>query len=207
MYLEEPLQHYLDDLASSKSTPGGGSASALSGAMGAALASMVARLTQGKAGYANVQQEIDRLLQQTENLRLRFQQLMQEDIEAYNRLSESFKLPRSTDEERETRSATIQARLVDAALVPLEITERAAELVLCCRRIAEIGNVQVLSDIGAGVMLASSAGTGAGWIVRTNLRAMKNLELIEALNDRLSEALEQILANSEHTTVIIGERV
>jgi formiminotetrahydrofolate cyclodeaminase len=206
MYLEESLQHYLEDLASTKSTPGGGSASALSGAMGASLASMVARLTQGKAGYDDVQQEIAGLLQQTEYLRLRFQQLMQEDIDAYNRLSESFKMPRGTDEEREVRSAAIQARLVDAALVPLEIAERAAELVQCCQRIAEIGNVQVLSDIGTGAMLASSAGAGAGWMVRTNLHAMKNLELIEALSDRLSTALEQISASSERITNIVGGR-
>jgi len=206
MYLEEPLQHYLEDLASAKSTPGGGSASALTGAMGAALASMVARLTLGKAGYADVQQEIEGLLQQTENLRLRFQQLMQEDIEAYNRLSASFKLPRSTDEEREVRSVAIQEQLVEAALVPLEVAERSAELVQHCQRIAEIGNVQVLSDIGTGAMLASSAGAGAGWMVRTNLRAMKNLELIQALSDRLSAALEQISASSEQITGIVGGR-
>ncbi|GAC1642322.1 MAG: hypothetical protein NVS4B12_05450 [Ktedonobacteraceae bacterium] len=73
MYINTPLQQYLDDLASSQSTPGGGSASALSGAMGAGLASMVARLTLGKADYADVQQEIESLIQQTEQLRTRFQ--------------------------------------------------------------------------------------------------------------------------------------
>src|ERR1700736_6144570 len=112
MYLEQTLQHYLDDLASSQATPGGGSASALTGAMGAALASMVARLTLNKSGYADVQQEIEGLLQQTERLRVRFQQLMQEDIDAYGRLSECFKMPRETDEERAARSAAIQSRLV-----------------------------------------------------------------------------------------------
>ncbi len=77
MYLEQSLQNYLDELASFQPTPGGGSAAALSGAMAAALASMVVRLTQGKADYASVQQEMETLLQHTEQLRLRFQQLMQ----------------------------------------------------------------------------------------------------------------------------------
>src|SRR5947209_10850516 len=135
MYLDQPLQHYLDDLASSQATPGGGSASALTGAMGAALASMVARLTLNKSGYADVQQEIEELLQQTERLRVRFQQLMQEDIDAYGRLSECFKMPRATSEERAARSVAIQARLVDAALVPLEMVECSAELVRYCQRI------------------------------------------------------------------------
>ena len=206
MYLDQPLQHYLDDLASSQPTPGGGSASALTGAMAAALSSMVARLTLGKEKYANVQQEIEQLLQQTENLRNRFQQLMQEDIDAYGRLSEAFKMPRETSEERAARSAAIQARLVDAALVPLEIVECAAVLVQYCRRIAEIGNASVLGDVATGSMLASSAGAGAAWMVRANLRAMKDIEMVSALGDRLSTALDSITEGSQQVTNIVGER-
>ena len=99
MYLDKTLQFYLDELASAKSTPGGGSTAAVSGAMGAALASMVARLTIGKADYADVQTEIEEICQ-TEQLRERFQQLMQADIDAYGKLAASFKLSRTTDEEK-----------------------------------------------------------------------------------------------------------
>jgi len=207
MYLEQPLQVYLDDLASARSTPGGGSAVALSGAMGAALASMVARLTLGKAEYAGVQQEIESLVQRTESLRERFQQLVQEDIDAYGRLSASFKMPRETDAERIARSSAIQAQLVEAAHVPLEIAERAAELVQHCQRIAEIGNVNILSDVGIAAMLASSAGDGAGWLVRINLRALKDLELVSVLSNRLGAALERISARSQQVTNIIGGRM
>src|SRR5712692_925802 len=112
MYTDQPLQDYLHALASEQSTPGGGSAAALSGAMGAALASMVCRLTLGKEAYAGVRQEIEELLRRAENLRSRFQQLFQEDIEAYGRLSASYKLPRETSEERAARSAAIQEQLV-----------------------------------------------------------------------------------------------
>jgi len=206
MYLEQPLQIYLDDLASAKSTPGGGSAAALSGALGAGLASMVARLTLGKIEYAGVQREIEALMQQTEGLRERFQQLMQEDIDAYGRLSASFKMPHETGEERAARTSAIQARLLEAALVPLEIAERSAELLQLCQRIAEIGNVNVLSDVGIGAMLASSAGTGAGWLVRINLRAMKDLEQASVLSDRLGAALGRISTCSQQVTNIIGER-
>lgn len=82
MYLDKLLQTYLDDLASSNSTPGGGSTAALSGAMGSALACMVSRLTLGKPKYADVEAEIQALLEQAEQLRQRFQELMQADIEA-----------------------------------------------------------------------------------------------------------------------------
>jgi formiminotetrahydrofolate cyclodeaminase len=206
MYLDKPLQNYLDELASSQPTPGGGSAAALSGAMGAGLVSMVARLTLGKADYAAVQQEIEAISQQTEHLRTRFQQLMQEDIEAYGRLSATFKLSRSTPEEKAARTEAIQEQLAEAALVPLEVAECASELIHYCLRIAEIGNANVLSDVATGAALASSAGTGASWMVRTNLRAMKNLELVNALSNRLSAALDSIATYSQQVVIKVGER-
>lgn len=206
MYLDKPLQNYLDELASSQPTPGGGSAAALSGAMGAGLASMVARLTLGKDAYAAVQPEIEAISQHTERLRTRFQQLMQEDIEAYGRLSSTFKLPRTTPEEKVARTEAIQKQLAGAALVPLEVAECAAELVHYCLRIAEIGNANVLSDVATGAALASSAGTGASWMVRTNLRAMKDLEQVNALGDRLSAALDTIATYSQQVVNKVGER-
>ncbi len=206
MYIDQTLQQFLDDLSSSKPTPGGGSASALSGAMGAALASMVCRLTLDKDEYANVRQEIMDLLQHTEDLRQRFQQLMQEDIEAYGKLFEIFKMPRETSEERQARSTAIQEQLAQAALVPLEVAEAAADLMQACLRISEIGNSKVLSDIATGAMLASSAGAGAAWMVRINLQSLKDLELVTTLGERLSNALDSITSSSQQVTSIVGGR-
>jgi len=206
MYLDQTLQQFLDDLSSSKSTPGGGSASALSGAMGAALASMVCRLTVDKDEYADVRQEITDLIQQTEDLRQRFQQLMQEDIEAYGKLSEIFKMPRETKEEREARSHAIQEQLIQAALVPLEVAEAAADLMQACLRISQIGNTKVLSDIATGAMLASSAGAGAAWMVRINLQSLKDLEKVTTLGERLSKALDRITEISQQVTSLVGEK-
>ena len=206
MYIDQPLQDYLGALASEQSTPGGGSAAALSGAMGAALASMVCRLTLGKEAYAGVRQEIEELLRRAENLRLRFQQLFQEDIEAYGQLSASYKLPHGTSEEQAARSAAIQEQLVGAALVPLEVVERAAELVQCCQRIAEIGNAAVLSDVAIGAILASGAGNSASLLVRINLRAMKNDELVTSIGKRLNSSLALISEGSQRVTAIVGDR-
>jgi methenyltetrahydrofolate cyclohydrolase len=206
MYIDETLQHYLDDLASARPTPGGGSTAALSGAMGAALASMVCRLTIGKAAYAAVQPEIEELLKRAEHLRLRFQQLIQEDIEAYGRLSACYKLPRETNEERATRTVAIQKQLVEAALVPLEVAERAAELVQCCERIIEIGNATVLSDVATGAILASSAGEGAALMVRINVQALKNEELAVELRERLNGALAVIANGVQQVTSRVGRR-
>ncbi len=206
MYLEESLQTFLDDLASAKSTPGGGSASALTGAMAAGLASMVAQLTVHKPEYLDVHSEMERLLQETERLRHRLEELIQADIEAYGKLSAAYKLPRTTGEEKAERSSAIQKQLVEAALVPLEVVENAAELVLYCERIAEIGNKSVLSDIATGGILASSAAAGASWMVRINLQAMKDMELINVLGDRLSRALDTITVGNQRIVMIVGER-
>lgn len=206
MYLDEPLQTFLDDLASAKSTPGGGSASALVGAMAAGLASMVVQLTVHKPEYIDVHQEMEELLRETERLRHRFEELMQADIEAYGKLSSAYKLPRATGEEKAERSNTIQKQLVEAALVPLEVVENAAELVLYCERIAEIGNKSVLSDIATGCALASSAAAGAAWMVRINLQAMKDVEMVNVLGDRLSGALDTITVGNQRIVMIVGER-
>lgn len=206
MYLEKPLQNYLDDLASAQPTPGGGAASALSGAMAAGLACMVARLTQGKADYSEVQAEIETLLQQAEKLRARFQQLIQEDIDTYGQLSASFKMPRGTGEERAARRNAIQARLADAAQVPLTLVECVAELVQCCHRIASIGNANVLSDIAVSATLASSAATGASWMVRINVQSLKDTALASQLDERLQKALQAIALQSQQVIEKVEER-
>jgi formiminotetrahydrofolate cyclodeaminase len=206
MYLDKSLQEYLDDLASDRPTPGGGSTAALSGAMGTALTCMVARLTLGKANYAEVQPEIEIIIERVERLRTRFQQLIQADIEAYGQLSACFKLPRITDEEKTARTKAIQEQLVEAALVPLEMAERAAELIQHCQRIAEIGNKNVLSDIGVAATLAFAAGSGAAWMVKTNVQSLKDQTRADELDARLQTALQTISVGKQRVVDIVGER-
>jgi formiminotetrahydrofolate cyclodeaminase len=206
LYSEQTLQTYLDDLASSKSTPGGGSAAAVSGAMGAALACMVCQLTLGKEKYANAQEEITQLLQQAEEHRQRFQALMAEDIAAYGKLSACFKMPRDNEDQRRARADAIQLCLREAALVPLEMSERSVLVARICERVAEIGNVNVLSDIAAAAMFAASAGTSAAWMVRVNLKSLKNEEVIETVSTRLSSALDELTKRCQQVTALVGER-
>lgn len=206
MYIDQTLQLYLNDLASSSPTPGGGSAAAVSGAMSAALVCMVCRLTLGKEKYADVQEEISTLLKQAEEHRQRFQELMAEDIAAYGALSASLKMERGTEEQLLKRAAAIQKGLAEAALVPLEMSERAVEVAKICERVAEIGNVNVLSDVAAASMLAASAGTGAAWMVRVNLKNLQNERQVANIGGRLSSVLDQITSRCQHVTVIVGER-
>jgi methenyltetrahydrofolate cyclohydrolase len=206
MYIEETLHRYLDDLASAQPSPGGGSTAALSGAMGAALVSMVCRITLAKQAYITAHPELEALLSQTENLRTRFQQLMQEDIEAYGKLAASYKLPRETEQERRYRSDEIQKQLVEAAVVPLEVMECSARLVTFCQRIAEIGSSTILSDVETAAILASSSAQGAAFMVRINVHSIKNATLSAELEVRLNKALASIVEGVDQVIKIVGGR-
>jgi formiminotetrahydrofolate cyclodeaminase len=174
--------------------------------MAAALACMVCQLTLGKEKYADVQDEITQLLQQSEEQRQRFQQLMAEDITAYGRLSACFKMPRDDEDQRRMRADAIQLCLHQAALVPLEMSERAVEVAQICQRVAEIGNANVLSDIAAAAMFAASAGTSAAWMVRINLKSLKDEALVADLSTRLSAALSELTTRCQQVTALVGER-
>lgn len=206
-YIEESIQRYLDDLASARPIPGGGSASALSGAMGAALASMVCRLTLDKAGYEEARSEIEHIVEQTEQQRARFAELLQEDITAYGRLVAAYRMPRATDEERGQRAATIQKQLLEAASVPLEVVECAAKLTQLCQRIAEIGNTNVLSDIVVATVLAAASAGGATSMVRINLRSLKDAKLVDELEKRLENALQAVEQCRLEVAIIVGRRM
>lgn len=207
MYIEQSLQTYLDDLASSNPIPGGGSAAAVSGAMAAALASMVCQLTLGKEKYAAVQDEVKELLSQAEEQRQRFQQLMAADIAAYGKFSACLKMPRETEDQRAMRADALQLCLTEAAMVPLEMSERAVAVAKICVRVSEIGNTNVLSDVAASAMLAASAGTSAAWMVRANLVSLKDMGVVETLSGRLSRSLDEITSLCQQVTKTVGTRV
>lgn len=206
MYLDKPLHEYLDDLASAKPAPGGGSTAALSGAMAAALTCMVSQLTLSKADYAPVHEEIQHVLAQAGQIRARFQELIQEDIDAYSQLSASFKLPRATAEEKAARTAAVQAALLMAANVPLTMVEQAAALAHLSLRVAEIGNKNVLSDIATAAGLASCAGSGAAYMVRINLQSLKDVERKTQLEQRLIKALSELAQLGEQIVKTVEGR-
>lgn len=206
MYLDKPLQAYLNDLASAQPTPGGGSTAAMSGAMAAALTSMVSRLTLSKADYAPVHAEIQHVLERAEQLRELFQRLIQDDIEAYGQLSAAFKLPRTTAEEKTARTSSVQAALQAAARVPLTMVECARDLAKLSLRVAEVGNKNVLSDIATAAALESCAGSGASHMVRVNLHSLKDTALVDELSARLETALAELARYNEETVKIVGER-
>jgi formiminotetrahydrofolate cyclodeaminase len=199
LYSQKTVAQFLDELASSAPAPGGGSGAAVAGALGAALASMVCNLTVGKPKYADVQEDIQNLLAQTETLRSRLTHLIEEDIAVYYKLSSCYKMPRETDDQKPARTAAIQNVLLEATAVPMQIAEACVGVLQLCTPIAEKGNVGAVSDAGVAALLAEAALRSAALNVLINLAAIKDSDFVAreraALDDLLdgkAELKEQI---------------
>lgn len=190
MIVNGSVSNFLDELASGNATPGGGSAAAIMGAMGAALVSMVANLTIGKKGYESVEAEMKQLLQESEALRIKLTAMVAEDIAAFDKLMAGYKLPKGTDEEKAARSAAIQHGLKGATQVPLDCAIACAEVVRLTARAVEGGNVNVISDVGVGVLAGWAALRSAALNVHINAPQIKDRAFTEA---KLAQ-LEQLLA-------------
>lgn len=163
------LGAWMDSVASASPSPGGGTVSAVAGAVAAALAAMVGRLTAGRKKYAAVDGEFRALVEQAEALRLRLMRLGDEDAAAYDAVSAAYGIPK-TDEAR--RTAAIQAALVEATRVPLETLRAARAVAALAARAAEAGNRNAASDAGVGALLAEAAARGAAYNVRINVAGM-----------------------------------
>src|ERR1700678_27043 len=139
MIYKRSIEEFLGDLASGAPTPGGGSAAAIMGAMGAALVSMVCNVTIGKKGYEAAEPEMRAVLAESEKLRLRLTAMVAEDVAAFDSLMAGYKLPKANDEEKSRRAAAIQAALRRATEVPLDCARVCAEVIALSRRASEKG--------------------------------------------------------------------
>ncbi len=187
---------FLDALASGEPTPGGGSASALSGAAGAALVAMVARLTIGKRKYAEVEGEMKLILVRAEELRARLTGAAEQDAEAFNAVMAAFRMPRETQEQKSERQAAIEATTLQAAMVPLEVAGMAVEVIELAEKAVRSGNLNAISDGATSAALARAALDGAGYNVRINAASLKDTSAAESLLDQLNR-LEQRAAGIE----------
>ncbi len=175
---DKPVTSFLDDLASNLPAPGGGSVASLSGALAAALVSMVCDLTLGKKGYEDVQDDIQDLLARSEALRHEMTDLLEADVAAYTAYSQTAKMPRDTEEQKATRSAAMQAALKNATMVPMRIAEVAVQVMDLCMPAAMKGNKWAVSDAGVAVLMAEAALRSAALNVLINLGTIKDPEFV-----------------------------
>ena len=203
MIKERPVETFLDELASKASTPGGGSAAAIMGAMAAALVSMVANLTVGKLKYEAVDAEMQTMLSNSERLRLEMTDMIKADVDVFDHVMAAYALPKESDAEKTLRSQTIQSALKAASDVPLACAKLCAEVIGLCKPMSEKGNTNVISDAGVAVLAANAALRSAALNVYINIGAIKDEEFV---NDRRQQ-LEALLAGSAELTEDVYELV
>lgn len=194
---EMTIENYLEELSSKKAVPGGGNASALAGAEGAALAAMVVNLTLGKKKYLDVEEELRDALRHAEDVRKVFLRLADKDAEVFLPLSRAYSMPKNTEEEKKVRDAYMEHVLYDAAMVPLNIVECVAGFLPVLKKIAQKGSKIAISDAFVAAGLFHAAVEGASINVRVNANLMKNEEKKAWLNDTSARLLKESLGEIE----------
>ena len=203
----QTLSAFLDALASAAPAPGGGSVSALAGALGAALLSMTANLTIGKERYREHEEDVRMALEQSETLRARLTDLINQDVGVYNAVSSAYMLPRGTAEEKKTRQAAIQAATVDATRVPLRMIEACRAVIDLAPTLIEYGNVNLVSDVGVAVLMAEAGARSAALNVEINLAALRDKNLAAELRSEMEQLLDQVSEKKEDLVQQVVRRI
>ena len=184
------LTEFADALGSEQTAPGGGSAAALAGALGGALAVMVARLTLGRAKYAAHQDEMAVVEVRAELLKTKLLALVDADTAAYNQVTDAYKLPKNTEAQKVERAAAVQAAFRAATEVPLATAEACAEVLALSGQVAAHGNRNAASDAAVAALLAHAGLRGAVRNVRINLGSLEDATFRARAEHRVAMLLE-----------------
>ncbi|MDR1801817.1 MAG: cyclodeaminase/cyclohydrolase family protein [Lachnospiraceae bacterium] len=194
------LKGFIEDLASDSPAPGGGSVSAISGAFGASLLSMVSRLSIGKCQDEEANDAMKEVLEKSEELRGIFIEMAQADTRAFEEVMKAYALPKSSDEEKETRRNEIQEALKAATVVPLTVAKMCAQLIPYGLIASKYGNANASSDVSVALLQLYAAANGAMENVEINLDSIKDEEFIKNITsegDEVFEALSEIFEDDK----------
>lgn len=191
--------NFLNMLAAGTSTPGGGSAAAYSGAMGASLVAMVARLTVGKKKYKDVETRMGDLIKEAERLRLDLAASVEKDAGAYDGVMAAYRLPKSSEKEIKTRDKAIQEATIQATQTPLDVAKMAVEVLRLVLEVAEKGNVNAITDAGTGAALALASLRGAAMNVRINLVSLEDETKVKKFSSEIATLEKE--ANKINTSI------
>ena len=197
MLRDLPVSEFTARLGSDQPAPGGGSASASLRSIGAGLLTMTCNLTIGKERYADVEEDMRELRDELETIRVWLLASIDRDTQAYSAVTDAFKMPKSTDEERAERREAIQGSMRGAAEVPLDVARRCLRALDLEKDVGEMGNPNTLSDAGCGARFVDAGLRGALYNVRINLGSIRDEAYVEetaAQVDRMAERADEHLS-------------
>lgn len=201
------LSAFLESLGSSAPAPGGGAASALAGALAAALAEMVAQLTAGRPKYAAVDERVRVVIAQLQTARTRLAQLMEDDERAFQTVSAAYKLPKTSDEERDTRERAIQRALGVAMQPPLAVMATACDVLALTEEVARIGNGTVVSDAGCAAILGEAAVRSAALNVLANVVLLHDQAAADDARQQVVDCEARALGLTQQTMGTVRQRM
>ncbi len=178
---------FLDEVAAATATPGGGSAAAYAGALGAALVEMVAGLTIGKKRYAEVEAEMQALRAQAAELRQKLSAAVERDATAFEAVMSAFKLPRENAEQQSARAAAIQQATLNAMHIPWQVAQEAVHVMELAVQCARHGLASAISDSLSGFAMCRAALTAAAYNVRINIHSLEDRSAGEKVLKELAE--------------------
>ncbi|MBU5437987.1 cyclodeaminase/cyclohydrolase family protein [Tissierella sp. MSJ-40] len=211
MFIDKSLKEYIGDVSSNEPTPGGGSVSALAGSLGAALTAMVGNLTIGRKLYDElsdeIKQEMDRNFGEVGKSVEKLNHIVDEDTKAFDEVMDAFKLPKETDEEKKVRSKAIQEGYKKALEVPLRCAEECFHVLEMQKVFARYGNVNAITDVGVGTLLAYSGLEGALFNVKINLLSIKDEEYRNSIDSKVNSLLNEGKKLKEYLLEVVYERL
>ena len=201
--VERSLRAFSDDLASSAAVPGGGSAAAYSGALGAALTAMVGRIAEHK----EKSDVTTALIAEADNLRADFLRLVDDDSAAFATVSDAMKMPKVTDADKAARKDRMQSALLAASRVPLEVAKTSRRLLDLCERAMATAPSATVSDVGVGALMGEAALSGAALNVMINLASVTDAAQVKALSEDLDRAIDGAEAQRKRITDYVESRI
>lgn len=201
---EKRLTTFISATASGEPVPGGGSISALCGALSAALGEMVARLTIGKKKYADVQPQMEHIIEQISPVVHKLTEAVELDSNAYDQVMQAYKLPKDTDEQKDARNIAIQRALKHAATVPLTVAEMAASVLPMLEELAEKGNSNAITDAYVATLCGRTAVLGACANTRINLLSIHDQPFVEDLTKTVLRLEREANEAEEKVTRIVN---
>jgi formiminotetrahydrofolate cyclodeaminase len=195
-FADQQISSFLDALASPSPTPGGGTAAAIAGAMGAALLMMVAGLTKSRTGTREETVALAEAAASLMSVRERFTVLADTDTDAYDQVVTAYKLPKGDDGEKAARKAAVQRALTAATTAPLDILRSADQAMQLAATVAQHGNRNAVSDIGVGIGLIQAAADGAVANVLINVGSLADAAFKSAALTDVDEISRRIAATA-----------
>lgn len=196
------------ELSSSKSpTPGGGSISAIAATLGLAMAAMVCNLTIGKDKYKDVECQVMGYLATAEGLTGKLMELTEEDIKIFNKLMSAYRMPRTTEEENESRKSAVQEALKGATEIPMEIARVCLQALQVTGKLSEIGNKAAISDAGVAAVMIEAALHGVLLNVDINTPLIKDRAFTDRTLAEKEKMLEEAGKLKDQALAVVRERI